>query len=128
MPLPQDISPLNPELMDTIVRAPEMDWVPQDDTGTTRGSDAVLRRERLHGLPGLGGAGAAGAGIRPKQGRVGAGTHYSTSLMNSVFGWGGAMISMICMSSECSSRSWTMPAGMFTQPPSVTMTSPVPSK
>ena len=34
MPLPQDISPLNPELMDTIVRAPEMDWVPQDDTGT----------------------------------------------------------------------------------------------
>ena len=34
MALPQDISPLNPELMDTIVRAPKMDWVPTDDTGT----------------------------------------------------------------------------------------------
>ncbi len=34
MALPQVISPLNPELMDTIVRAPKMDWVPTDDTGT----------------------------------------------------------------------------------------------
>ncbi len=33
MPLPQDITPLNPELMDTIVRAGAMDWVPTDTEG-----------------------------------------------------------------------------------------------
>jgi len=29
MALPQDISPINPELMDTLVRAGEQEWIPQ---------------------------------------------------------------------------------------------------
>jgi quercetin dioxygenase-like cupin family protein len=34
MPLPQDISPVNSELMDSIVRTSQMDWIPyQDETG-----------------------------------------------------------------------------------------------
>ena len=53
MALPQDISPLNPELMDTIVRAGKMDWVPYDEgkafvkllwTGAESGTWAALFR------------------------------------------------------------------------------------
>lgn len=33
MALPQEISPLNPELMDTVVRSDEMDWISYDDSG-----------------------------------------------------------------------------------------------
>jgi hypothetical protein len=29
MPLPQDITPLNPALMDTLIRAGDQDWIPQ---------------------------------------------------------------------------------------------------
>ena len=29
MALPQDISPVNPELMDTLVKSKDMDWIPQ---------------------------------------------------------------------------------------------------
>jgi len=29
MPLPQDISPINPALMDTLIRPQEQDWIPQ---------------------------------------------------------------------------------------------------
>ncbi len=55
MPLPQDISPLNPEMMDTLIRAKDMPWIPaQDDpkraflkilwTGAETGRWAVLLR------------------------------------------------------------------------------------
>ena len=30
MALPQDISPINPELMDTLVKSSDMDWIPQE--------------------------------------------------------------------------------------------------
>ena len=30
MALPQDISPINPELRDTLVKSKDMDWIPQD--------------------------------------------------------------------------------------------------
>ena len=30
MALPQDISPINPELMDTLVKSKDMDWIPQE--------------------------------------------------------------------------------------------------
>ena len=30
MALPQDISPINPELMDTLVKSGDMDWIPQE--------------------------------------------------------------------------------------------------
>jgi anti-sigma factor ChrR (cupin superfamily) len=30
MALPQDISPVNPELMDTLVKSKDMDWIPQE--------------------------------------------------------------------------------------------------
>ena len=53
---------------------------------------------------------------------------YSTGFIHSVSWWDGAMISRNSKSSVCSSKSWTMPAGMFTQDPAVTSTSPVPSK
>lgn len=33
MALPQDISPLNPELMDTMVQAQDQEWIPFDDSG-----------------------------------------------------------------------------------------------
>ena len=33
MALPQDISPLNPGLMDTLVQASESDWIPTDEDG-----------------------------------------------------------------------------------------------
>lgn len=33
MPLPQDISPLNPELIDTLVKAEEGNWLPSDAEG-----------------------------------------------------------------------------------------------
>lgn len=33
MPLPQDIAPLNPELMDTMVKARDSDWIPTDAEG-----------------------------------------------------------------------------------------------
>ena len=33
MPLPQDISPLNPGLMDTLVTAKDSDWIPSDESG-----------------------------------------------------------------------------------------------
>lgn len=33
MALPQDISPLNPELLDTMVKADEGDWLPGDEEG-----------------------------------------------------------------------------------------------
>jgi anti-sigma factor ChrR (cupin superfamily) len=53
MGLPQDISPVNSELMDTLVHAGKMDWMPQFDersfmkilwTGCESGSWAVLFR------------------------------------------------------------------------------------
>ena len=53
MGLPQDISPVNSELMDTLVHAAQMDWMPQFDersfikilwTGSESGSWAVLFR------------------------------------------------------------------------------------
>ena len=31
MPLPQDISPINPELMDTLIRTGDEDWIPMPD-------------------------------------------------------------------------------------------------
>ena len=55
MPLPQDISPCNSEIMDSLTRAPEMEWMPMPDdpkrafmkilwTGSESGSWAVLLR------------------------------------------------------------------------------------
>jgi quercetin dioxygenase-like cupin family protein len=55
MPLPQDIKPFNSELMDTLVKAQELDWIPSADdpkrafikilyTGSESGSWAVLLR------------------------------------------------------------------------------------
>ncbi|MCB1749584.1 MAG: cupin domain-containing protein [Gammaproteobacteria bacterium] len=55
MPLPQEIKPLNSELMDTLVEASKMDWIPQDNdpkrafmkilwTGSESGTWAVLFR------------------------------------------------------------------------------------
>ena len=35
MPLTQEIAPLNPELMDTLVAANEGDWIPTDEEGTS---------------------------------------------------------------------------------------------
>ena len=34
MALPQDISPLNPGLMDTLVREADRDWIPTEEDGT----------------------------------------------------------------------------------------------
>ena len=53
MPLPQNISPFNSELMDTLVKAKEVDWIPNADdpkrsfikilyTGSETGSWVVL--------------------------------------------------------------------------------------
>jgi quercetin dioxygenase-like cupin family protein len=55
MPLPQDISPVNPTLMDTLVEASKMEWIPSEDdperafmkvlwTGSEGGTWAVLLR------------------------------------------------------------------------------------
>jgi quercetin dioxygenase-like cupin family protein len=55
MALPQDISPFNSELMDTLVSSSKMDWIPSDDdpkrafmkilwTGSESGTWAVLFR------------------------------------------------------------------------------------
>lgn len=55
MPLPQDISPLNSELMDTLVEASKVEWIPQPNdpenafmkilwTGAESGGWAVLFR------------------------------------------------------------------------------------
>ncbi|MGR8921588.1 MAG: cupin domain-containing protein [Gammaproteobacteria bacterium] len=55
MPLPQDISPINSELMDTLVEASKIDWIPQPFdpersfikilwTGSESGAWAVLFR------------------------------------------------------------------------------------
>lgn len=55
MPLPQDISPCNSEIMDSLTRASQMDWIPMPDdpkrafmkilwTGSESGSWAVLLR------------------------------------------------------------------------------------
>ena len=52
MPLAQDISPINSELMDTLVEASKMEWLPTDEnafikilyTGSESGSWAVLFR------------------------------------------------------------------------------------
>lgn len=41
MALPQDINPVNPELMDTLVRTGEMDWIP-DESDPERGFMKVL--------------------------------------------------------------------------------------
>ena len=35
MPLPQEIAPLNPELLDTLVAANDGDWIPTDEEGTS---------------------------------------------------------------------------------------------
>ncbi len=55
MPLPQDIKPINSELMDTLVEASKVEWIPQENdperaflkvlwTGSESGSWAVLFR------------------------------------------------------------------------------------
>lgn len=55
MPLPQDISPCNSQIMDSLARASQMDWIPMPDdpqrafmkvlwTGSESGSWAVLLR------------------------------------------------------------------------------------
>jgi len=55
MPLPQEISPFNSELMDTLVSSSQMDWIPSEDdpkrafmkilwTGSETGTWAVLFR------------------------------------------------------------------------------------